>query len=217
MKTALIIGASGLVGGHCLQQLLNDKYYDRVIALSRHSLGLEHVKLLNHVVDFDNQKQLAAVCAADHVFSAIGTTIKKAGSQENFYKVDFTYPYEVAKAAKANGAKVHILVSSLGADKKSPVFYSRTKGELEAAITTLDFEQNIILRPSLLLGKRSEKRVGEKIGQKLNSVFKIIMPKYQGVEAKMVAKTMIQFAKDDKKGIQIIENKAIIDFSRSRM
>lgn len=215
MKTALVVGASGLVGWHCLQQLLEDKYYDRVIALSRNSLGFEHVKLLNHVVDFDNLQQLAEVCAADHVFSAIGTTIKKAGSQEAFYKVDFTYAYEVAKAAKNNDAQTHVLISSVGADAGSLLFYPKTKGELEAAITALDFDRNIILRPSLLLGERNEKRFGEKIAKRLNNIFKFIVPRYQGIEAETVAKAMILLARGSEKRdalrTQIIENKAIID------
>lgn len=217
MKTALVIGASGLVGSECLQQLLHDKFYDRVIALSRKPLGVEHVKLLNQIVNFDDPQSFADYCGVDVVFSAIGTTIKKAGSQEAFYKVDFSYAYEVAKAAKAAGAQTHVLISAVGADAESLIFYPKTKGELEKAITELGFEHNIILRPSLLLGDREEERLGEKIGQKLNTVLKFVAPSYQGVEAAQVAKAMIKLAKASTssavKSTQIIENKTIIELA----
>lgn len=218
MKTALVVGATGLVGNECLRQLLHDKYYDRVIALTRKPLGIEHVKLLNQVVNFDEPQSFSDYCKVDVVFSAIGTTIKKAGSQEEFYKVDFTYAYEVAKAAKAAGAQTHVLVSSVGADAGSLIFYPKTKGELEKAITELDFEHNVILRPSLLLGDREEKRFGEKIWQKLNRVFKYLAPSYQGVAAKTVAKAMIKLSKAStgaaaKTGTQIVENKTILELT----
>ena len=213
MKTALVIGASGLVGSECLQQLLHDKYFDRVIALSRKPLGIEHVKLLNQIVKFDEPQSFADYCKASHVFSAIGTTIKKAGSQEEFYKVDFTYAYEVAKAAKENGATTHVLVSAVGADADSMIFYPKTKGELEKAITELDFEHNVILRPSLLLGEREEERLGEKIAEKLNPILKFVAPSYQGVEAVQVAKAMIKLSKSSEKGTQLIDNKTIIELA----
>ncbi|HEY0262411.1 MAG TPA: oxidoreductase, partial [Chitinophagales bacterium] len=103
--------------------------------------------------------------------------------------------------------------SAVGADADSMIFYPKTKGELEKAITELDFEHNVILRPSLLLGEREEERLGEKIGQKLNSVLKFVAPNYQGVEDGQVAKTMIKLAKNNQKGTQIIDNKTIIELA----
>jgi len=217
MKTALIIGATGLVGGYCLRELLNDTEYDKVIALTRKPLSIKHPKLLNEVVDFDQPKTYAGLCKADVVFSTMGTTIGKAGSKEAFSKVDFTYPTEVAIAAKQNGANTHVLVSAMGADSGSPFFYNKVKGKLEEAITAMGFATNIILHPSLLLGERNERRVMEKISQdlfrKASFLFQGPLEKYKGVERETVAKAMVGSAKKKVKGTIVVDNKEILTYA----
>jgi nucleoside-diphosphate-sugar epimerase len=135
--TALIIGATGLVGGHCLRLLLADEQYTQVIALVRRPLSLSHSRLQTIVVDFDRLDSCAADIKADVIFSTLGTTIKKAGSSAKFIKVDYEYQVKVAEIAQRNGAKTFVLLSSIGADKKSVILYTRVKGEVEEAITRL--------------------------------------------------------------------------------
>src|SRR6478735_3546108 len=129
MKTALVIGATGLVGGHLIEILLQEKSFDRIVVLSRRAVTYKDPKIEVRVIDFDSPD--ATQIKGDVVFCAIGTTIKKAGSQEKQYKIDCEYPAHLAAIAKQNGAKKFVLVSSLGANAKSGNFYLRTKGELE--------------------------------------------------------------------------------------
>jgi len=215
MKKALIIGATGLVGNHCLRLLLDDDRYNLVTALTRKKLDINHPKLQNAVVDFDDIKSWEQYCEANDVFSVMGTTIAKAGSKENFRKVDFEYPLAIARKAKELGAKGHVLVSALGADANSPIFYSKTKGELEQEITQLGFATNVILQPSLLIGERTEKRTAEKLSQllfiKLEFLFVGPLAKYKGVRAEDVAQAMIYFLNSGIKGSLTVENKKIIE------
>jgi uncharacterized protein YbjT (DUF2867 family) len=211
-KTALVIGATGLVGEETLKQLLKSAQYNKIIALTRKPLELRNAKLENPVVDFDKPEQYSKI-KADDVFCAMGTTIGKAGSQAAFKKVDFEIPLQVAELALKNGAAKFILVSSLGADAKSGVFYSRTKGELEQALMKLNYQALIILRPSILLGNRKEKRTGEEVGrfvaEKLSFLFAGPLAKYKGTPVDILAKAMIKLANDDKPGVRIIENEQI--------
>jgi uncharacterized protein YbjT (DUF2867 family) len=217
MKKALIIGSTGLVGSHCLELLLHDEQYSQVVALTRSKLSISHPKLINEVVDFDNPSTWEKFTNTDVLFSAMGTTIAKAGSQAQFRKVDFEYPLAIATKCKENGAKTHVLVSALGANSLSSIFYNKVKGELENAINSLEFQNNIIVRPSLLLGERKENRLGEKLAQKAFDLFGNLMvgplARYKGVPASKVAKAMIASVKyDSKNQSQIIENKDIFRF-----
>lgn len=211
-KTALVIGATGLVGEETLKQLLKNAQYTKVIALTRKPIGLKNGKLENLVVDFDKPEQYSLI-KADDVYCAMGTTIGKAGSQAAFTRVDFEIPLQIAKQAIKNGASKFILVSSLGADAKSGVFYSRTKGELEQALIKLKYKTLLVFRPSILLGDRKEKRTGEAIGrfvsEKLSFLFAGPLSMYKGTPVNLLAKAMIQQANTDLTGVHIIENKAI--------
>ena len=213
MRTALILGASGLIGGHCLGLLLRDEAYDQVIVLVRKSLLKNHPKLTQHEVNFDALSEHANLLKADDIFCCLGTTIKKAGSQEAFRKVDFTYAHEAAKLAAHNGATQFLLVSSLGADAKSSVFYSRVKGEIEAAISALNFESVSIFRPSLLLGERTEFRLAERIMEPLAKAFSFFLigslRKYRAIEARTVAAAMIEIAKAKTQGVNVYESDRI--------
>ncbi len=212
-KSALLLGASGLVGGHCLQLLLEDEAYAKVAVWVRKPLALRHPQLEQLVVDFARLESYAELAKANDVFCCLGTTIKKAGSQEAFRQVDFTYPLEIAKIAAANGAEQFLLVSSLGANPKSAIFYSRVKGEVEAAITPLPFRAIHIFRPSLLLGERQEMRLGEKIGEKVAGAFSFLLSgplrKYRPIHARVVAAAMIAVAKQNLAGVNIFESERI--------
>ncbi len=160
-KTALIAGATGLIGGQLLELLLKDNRYNEVIALSRKPLSSNHPKLTNVVIDFDRLAEQSDALRADDVFCCLGTTMKQAGSQKAFYKVDFEYPLQIAKITRALGARQYLLVTALGANKKSSIYYNRVKGGIEEAVGSQDFESYHIFRPSFLQGDRIENRPGE--------------------------------------------------------
>jgi uncharacterized protein YbjT (DUF2867 family) len=209
-KSALILGSTGLVGSSLLGLLLQDADYYKVRVLVRKQTAQSQPKLEQVVVNFDQLSNYAELFAVDEVYCCLGTTIKKAGSQEAFYKVDATYPYEAAKLAKQKGAKQFLLVTAMGADKSSGIFYNRVKGEVEEKIAALDIPSFHIFRPSLLLGERNETRTGEAIAQKVMPLFSFLMvgglKKYKPVEGSKVARAMLQVAKQNQPGKHIFES-----------
>ena len=197
MKTAIVIGATGLVGNHITKKLLGDNRYEKVKVFVRRSLNLNHPKLEEHIVDFDKIESWKNHLTGDELYSALGTTIKKAGSKDFQYKIDFTYQYEAAKDASENGVKKYLLVSSMGANSKSSNFYLNLKGSLDEKVQDLEFYQIYIFRPSILVGERSEKRFGEVIGIKITGTITKIIPalkKYRPIKASQVAEAMIKSA-----------------------
>ncbi|NDC40103.1 MAG: NADH-quinone oxidoreductase subunit F [Chitinophagia bacterium] len=164
MKTALIIGATGLTGMALTTQLLNDSRFEKVRIFVRRTTGIIHPKLVEHVVDFDRPDEWKKNLNGDVLYSVMGTTLRKAGSKEAQYRVDYIYQYNTARYAAANGVPMYVLVSAGGANSESPIYYSRIKGELEREIRKLPFETIHIIRPGMLTGNRAEKRTGEKIG-----------------------------------------------------
>lgn len=164
MKTAIVIGATGLVGSQLVSLLLQDSRFERVKVFARRSVGVTSEKLEEHIVDFDQLDSWKRELTGDVLYSAMGTTLRTAGSKEAQYKIDYTYQYQVAKAAVANGVPQYILVSSAGASVDSRIFYSRMKGELERDIKKLPFEVIHVVRPGMLAGSRIESRAGEKVG-----------------------------------------------------
>lgn len=203
-KTALLVGATGLVGNYLLFKLLHDGRYATVRSLVRKPMHLKHATLDERVVDFDHLP--AEVCAGvNDVFCCLGTTIRQAGSQEAFRKVDFDYPLDVAKKALAGGAKQFLLVTALGADPRSRVFYSRVKGELEDAVAGLGYEAFHAFRPSMLLGKRKEVRFGESIGKAVMMLLTplLLLPglrRYAGIQGGKVANAMLAIARREQAG-----------------
>ncbi len=206
-KTALVFGASGLIGGHAVQFLLLHPAYSKVVVFVRKPIALEHSKLVQHVVDFDKPETFKHLVKGDDLYCCLGTTMAKAGSREAFYKVDFTYGYQAAQMGILNGVNQYLLVSSVGADPKSRFFYSRVKGELELAVRSLSFWSLHIFQPSVLLGERNENRWGEQAAGKIGQVFDRLtgglLTKYRPIEADVVAKAMVSAAQGLKPGVHV--------------
>lgn len=205
MKTALVVGATGLIGGHLTRKIVNDPSYSTVKVLVRKPLDFQHPKMEQIVVDFD--KLDASLVVADDVFCCLGTTMKQAGSKEAFYKVDFTYPLEMAKAALQNGATQFLIVTAMGADAKSMFYYNRVKGEIEKALTELNYSNLLIFHPSLLLGERKDARAGEGFAAMVMRALDFLTPlKYKAIKGETVANAMLAYAQKGIKGKQIIDS-----------
>lgn len=193
MKTALIVGASGLIGKSLTIKLLENKFYSKVKILVRKNLDLSHPNLEQIIINFDNLDTSKIV--ADDVFCCLGTTMKVAGTKPAFYKVDFTFPLEIAKAALKNGAKQYLIVTAMGADTQSSIYYNRVKGEIEQALSDLHYPTLLIFRPSMLSGNRIESRLGERIGSAFMRLFDPLIPaKYKIIEGSKVAQAMLTLA-----------------------
>lgn len=205
-KTALVIGASGLVGQQLVAQLLVHSEFEKVRIFVRRKTGINHPKLDEQIIDFDQTENWVALVQGDVLFSALGTTIKTAKTKENQYHVDYTYQYEFAKAASRNGVPAYILVSSMGSNPHSSVFYSRMKGELDEAVAKLPFRKTVVVRPSILDGDRREKRAGEKVGLIISRFLtKFIMKRYRPTPVGLLASQMIRLSLDDISGTRTIE------------
>jgi len=216
MKTAILAGATGLIGGQLLNNLLESNYYENIVILVRKELPIQSPKLKQVIVDYNNLQLIAENLKCHDVFCCLGTTIKKAGSQEEFYKVDFQYCLNLAIETYNNGTSNFYLISSLGANANSKIFYNSVKGKIENAIKNIGFKSCYIFRPSLLLGNRNEFRLGEKIMQMIMKPFSKLMvgsiKKYAAIESKQVAKAIYYIAiSNNKNGIQIITNEQMLD------
>lgn len=217
-RKALILGATGLIGGHLLNLLLQDNVYSKVRIFVRKPIDLQHPKLEQITVDYDKLHTYAKAFAVDDVFCCLGTTIKKAGSQEAFYKVDATYPFEAARLARQQGARQYLIVTSMGANKNSTIFYNRVKGEVEDMITGLQFPSFHIFRPSLLLGERNETRTGEAIAQKVMPALSVLMvgglKKYKPIDGGKVASAMHHIARQNITGKHIHESDQLHELAK---
>jgi uncharacterized protein YbjT (DUF2867 family) len=192
-QTAIVIGATGLVGNQLVKQLIADSNYNIVKIFGRRPSGFEDAKLQEFIVDFAQSETYAEFLQGDVLFSCLGTTIKKAGTKAAQYQVDFTFQYEFAKKAFEQGIKKYALVSSSNANAKSSIFYSRIKGELDEAVINMGFEKCIIMRPSILLGERNEKRASEEFAAKVMQRMTNLLPfmrKYRGIQGYEVAEAM---------------------------
>ncbi|OZC02680.1 NAD(P)H-binding protein [Rubricoccus marinus] len=174
-RSLLLLGASGLVGGHVLRHAAHDPAWGRVVTLGRRPMPLASGTHEHHVVDFRDLDAHADLFGCDAVACCLGTTIKTAGSQEAFRFVDYDLPLAAARLAHTRGARAYGLVSAYGADADSRIFYNRTKGEAEDAVRAVGFEHVVLMRPSLLTGDRDEDRTGEKIGEALLRVFNPVL------------------------------------------
>ncbi|MCK9413777.1 MAG: oxidoreductase [Prolixibacteraceae bacterium] len=207
MKTALVTGASGLIGSSLVKMLLQETEYDTVHILVRKELNLAHPNLYQHVVDFDHFEAQNFEFKVDDAFVTLGTTIAKAGSKSAFYKVDHDYVISFARKALSIGATGIFVVSSMGANPSSSIFYNKVKGEMEVDIKALGFARLGIFRPSLLLGPRTEKRTGEKFASWMMQTLDFLIPaKYKAIHVDKVAKKMIELALKDEDGCFILES-----------
>ena len=204
-KTALVIGATGLVGRCLVDKLIADERFEKVLAFVRRSTGKQNRKLEEHPIDFDRPEPWQDRVKGDVLFSALGTTLRKAGSKEAQYKIDYTYQYNTARAAAENGVPQYVLVSSAGASPRSRIFYSRMKGELEEAVKHLPFQHISIIQPGMLAGKREEFRLGERIALPLLNVLHRVpgLGAYKPIDACLVAQAMINVCFKNEKRIRL--------------
>lgn len=212
-KTAILLGASGLVGSFLLDILLNSEEYRSVIIFVRKEIGLKHSKLTEHIIDFDQLDNYDDLVQADDLFCCLGTTIKQAKTREAFKLVDYYYPLKFAEMAKKNGVTQFLMVTSIGANDTSSVFYLKTKGECEEAIKKLNLSSTSIFRPSSLLGPRKVVRPQERIGEIVMKVFSFCLigklKKYRPIQAQRVAEVMSIVAQSPKQGFTIYESDQI--------
>ncbi len=213
IKSALILGSTGLTGRHLLDLLLADPEYESIITVVRQKTdradGADG-KLLEKVLDLNRLSEFPDLFRVQDVFCCLGTTIKKAGSQEAFRQVDFVYPLEAARLAEKSGAGSFYIITALGSDPHSLVFYNRVKGELESALRKIKIPAVHVFRPSLLLGHRGESRTGEEIGLKLTGMFGFLLSgpllKLRPIRAEKVAQCMHKFSKSGQAGFFIHES-----------
>jgi uncharacterized protein YbjT (DUF2867 family) len=208
-KTALLAGATGLVGSTLLPLLLASERYAKVIVVGRRALATQHPKLTQVVTELSQLEAERLRLIADDVYCCLGTTRKQAGSKEAFFEVDFLHVVQLAAITAANFAAQFLVVSSLGADVESPFYYSQVKGEMEAAVRQTPFRAIHIFRPSLLLGQRAAPRLGERIGGWLLTLVRPLLrgtwQKYRPITATAVAQAMLQAAAEDGGGIRVHE------------
>jgi uncharacterized protein YbjT (DUF2867 family) len=206
-KTALVIGATGLVGSTLVKQLLDDKNYNQIVQFVRTPSGINHPKLIEYCINFADSNSYQDLVKGDILYSAFGTTLKVAGSKEKQYQIDVTFVENFCKVAKSQGVESWHIVSSIGASPKSTNFYLRMKGQLEEKLIALKPTNLYLLRPSILDGNRKEKRTGEKMGLTVMRILSKIpfLKKYQPIHAKTVARALRQSAVQPKPGVHVLE------------
>lgn len=208
-RTAAILGASGLVGGYCLRALLAGRDWSRVMVLTRRSLSLPADARIEQKMVEMNRLTAADFAGVDDVFCATGTTIAKAGSQQEFRRIDYEMPLAAARAAKEAGARQFAVVSAAGADPESRNFYLRTKGELDRDLEKLGFAALHIFRPGLLMGHRQEYRPMEKMATRFAPLLNLTLwgplKRYRSIAAETVGRAMVGAARSDRTGIYIYE------------
>lgn len=208
--TAVVAGATGLVGKQIVDLLLTNDKYVKVITLGRRKLDIQHPKLEQRIVDFNKLEEHADCFHEADVFCTLGTTIKQAGSKEAFYQVDYQYPLKLGQLAREQGANQFLIVTATGANAKSRVFYSRVKGEVEQSLMDLKLSSLHIFRPSFLLGDRVEVRFGERVAQAVINVISVILPKlihkHLAIHVRTVARSMMNVAMSRTSGIHMYDS-----------
>lgn len=213
--TANVIGATGLVGKQLVEHLFENENFEKVRIFVRRETGLKHPKLEQQIVDFVKTETWEKLLKGDVLFSALGTTLKQAGSKEKQYMVDFTFNYNFAQKAKENGIENYVLISSVGANPKSGIFYTRLKGELDEAVAKLGFRNLVVLRPSSLTGDRKDRRIAEELSIPVaNFITKFIFKKYRPISDKTVAKAMINAVLIQPTGKTIWEADEVFELAR---
>jgi uncharacterized protein YbjT (DUF2867 family) len=194
-RVALIFGSTGLVGSWLLNELILSEIYSGIKIFVRNPLNVSNSKVEEILTDFSSPESYSSLVKGDDLYICLGTTIKKAGSVANFEKIDKDLPVEIASIAKTNGVEKIAIISSLGANSVSGNYYLRTKGTMEQAIIDLQFNHSVIARPSMLLGQRDERRIGETIGKVLMKILNPLLTgrfrKYRAIHGRDVARAMI--------------------------
>lgn len=207
---AVIIGASGLIGKECLTLLLDHPCYTTIIALTRSRIEIEHPKFSQQVIDFLKLKEHIELLKPDVIFFCLGTTLRQAKTKEIFYQTDHDYAVQAGQGALSCHVEQFILVSALGANVNSAIFYNRVKGETERSLTNLGLKSLIILRPSLLTGKRNQNRPGEIIGkcilQLISPFLKGPLKKYLPISGQKVAQAMVKLSTLNYSGVRIFDS-----------
>ncbi|GAB3560231.1 oxidoreductase [Spirosoma fluminis] len=210
-KTALVLGATGLIGNLLTHRLVDSPIYEKVKVLVRKSLNWQHPRLQEVQFDFDQPNGL--LTQADDIFCCLGTTMRKAGSKQAFQKVDYQYPLDIARLGLANGASQFSIVTAMGADPKSAFFYNQVKGQVERDLAALNYPTLLIFRPSLLLGNRKEPRLGERLAEGAMRILNPLIPaEYKGIDADKVANAMLQTAQQNLIGKHIVESDRLQDY-----
>lgn len=211
MKHALLIGATGLVGSHLLQQLIEDQRYTSITIFVRRNTGISHPRVKEHIIDFEEPLAWQHLVKGDVIFLALGTTLNTAGSKQAQYRVDHSYQYQFASVAALNGVRELVLVSSAGASLQSRFFYMRMKAELERDIEQLTFEKRVFIRPGALTGPRQEKRIGERFGVAVLRVVNALglFRRYRPIHAGTVARAMINATFTLDTGVKVYELDAV--------
>jgi len=206
-KTAIIIGATGLTGNLLLQLLIKDNRYKKIKLFSRSASGVVHPKIGEYLGDLIHLETFKNDFNADEVYCCIGTTKSKTPDKELYKKIDFGIPTKAAELCKEKGINTLVIISALGANSKSKIFYNRTKGEMEEAVLKLNIPKTHILQPSLIGGKRDEKRIGEWIFKQLMKVASLVMAgplkKYKSIHPNDIAKAMVWLANNEFKEVRI--------------
>ncbi len=217
-KTAIVLGASGLTGSILLELLLQDDQYCSVKIISRKNIEKKHPKIKEFVGDLLQLENFENDFTGDVCFCCIGTTAKKTPDKETYRKIDFGIPVAAAKLCTKNKIPTYMVISALGADAKSSIFYSRTKGEMEQAVLQENIPYTYLLEPSLIFGDRKESRVGEKIAIVLTKLFGFLLvgklKKYKGIEAENIAKAMFYLA-NNKTDVTRIPSDKILEIAKS--
>jgi uncharacterized protein YbjT (DUF2867 family) len=212
-RTAVVLGATGLIGSSLVEQLLADDTFSTVRVLVRKPISIQHPKLEVYITNFsDYEGYRKNLGTGDCIFSCIGTTNANVKGDKLLYRsIDFDIPVNAARFGKDAGFKQFLLVSAIGADARSRIFYSRLKGEVEEMIAGYKFSALHIFRPSFLIGRKENKRTGENILTNLFRIFSFLIPsKYKAINGSVVAKAMLQAAKEEKQGLHIYGYKEMI-------
>ncbi len=220
MKTAVVFGSSGFVGSHLVGELLNSSDYGQVIAVARKSLNIAHPKLRTVIADYNSLAGMKSEIAGDEIFIALGTTKKNSPNEADYYQVDHDYPVLAARMAKETGARSVLLVTAVGANPNSKLFYVRTKGETERDVIALNFEHSHIFRPSMITGSRSENRslleaALMKFWSALNPLLIGKADRYRGMTGQDIAKAMVQSAKNQTEKLKIYHWREMHNLLRS--
>ena len=216
-KKAIVVGATGLIGGFCVQELLINSRYAQVLVLTRKPLRIKHPKLKHLVVDFDHLERVAPQLKANDIFCCLGTTRKKAATPEAYRKIEFEYAFKIARMTLKNKAEKFLIVSSVGADANSRYFYLQLKGEIEEVVSALPFKAVHLFRPSFIMGEndRRERRpseaVLEGILKPLSFLFIGPLRKYRPIAGKTIARAMVKAANSNLQGVHIWESNLIED------